>query len=329
MSDLGEISIQLNPAATIGNVLKIATKEVFEIEVSVLKQQPVNYTFQFGESDRKFVATDKGYTKVTHVYSAETDYNISINASVFGYTEQRFVHVIAKPCGPPAIYFPNIYKEHDPQIVTRGSKIDFLKVNLEKQSECSQGEPYYLWNISPAPTAAISEADKQKEAFVLQPRSLDNGNYSVTLNISYGKEKYWFETYIRVVSSPLVAFLSGGSFREVNSNLTKLTLDALKSFDPDQKESSGLNFEWSCKFDNNSFPPVPDEICNSTEFVKIPDTESAKDVIRLDTSKFREVVIYTFKVTVTKDSRETSVQQRVSLLPNIPQLEIRLVASFQ
>ena len=237
------------------------------------------------------------------------------------------MHVIAKLCGGPAIYFPNEYTEEDPQIVTRGTTIDFLKVNVEKKKECSKGEPVYSWDITPS--QAISEAEKKKESFVFEARSLDTGDYTITLNVSYNGEKYPFKTFIRVVSSPLVAYLSGGSFRQVDSNSTQLTLNASQSFDPDDKDTK-LNFKWQCKVENNSSPAVPDELCNSTEFVDIIDQES-NETIKLRTNKFRTNVKYTFQVNVTEkaSSRSSSVQQIVMLEPNIPQLEIRLVGSFQ
>ena len=324
VSDLGDISIRLDPPANADKVLHVSTGQLFEIEVSVSNEQEVNYTFTYGESASESVRTEKGYTKWSHKYDTPTDFNISIKAS--GYSQSKFVHVIANVCAP-AINFLNKYTEQDPQIVTRGTTINFLKVNVETKKECPQGEPVYSWDITPS--QAISEAEKKKESFVFEARSLDTGDYTITLNVSYNGEKYPFKTFIRVVSSPLVAYLSGGSFRQVDSNLTQLTLNASQSFDPDDKDIK-LNFKWQCKVENNSSPAVPDELCNSTEFVDIIDQES-NETIKLRTNKFRTNVKYTFQVNVTEkaSSRSSSAQQIVMLEPNIPQLEIRLVGSFQ
>lgn len=334
MGDIGHILTQLHPAPTVENVLKIATKQQFEIDISLSVKQAVNYTFHFGGDstpDGTDVVTDDGDTKVTHKYDKAGEYNITITACVFEYSEERIVHVTARPCGPPAIYFPNSYTEKDPQIITRGTKIDFLKIRVEKPTDCSQGldEPKYLWNISPSPVPAISNSVMEKASFELEPRSLDSGNYSVTLNISYNdtkitktEEKYWFSTHFRVVSSPLVASITGGSSREVDSrSITQLELDASKSFDPDN-ENSELNFDWMCKFENNSVLADPGELCYSTMFVKLPGGDNQK-IVTLNMSKFREDVTYVFKVTVGEGSRSDSAEQRVKLLPNIPSLEIR------
>ena len=332
IGDIGVISIQLHPAPTVENVLKIATKQQFEIGISVSIKQPVNYTFQFGDDslpDPTIVLTDDGDTKVTNKYDKEGEYNITIKAHVSEYTEERVVHVTARPCGPPAIYFPNSYTEKDPQIITRGTEIDFLNIHVEKPTDCSQElvDPKYLWNISPPPVPAIS--DMERPSFELEPRRLDSGNYSVTVNISYNdtkitqnEERYWFITHLTVVSSQLVASITGGSYREIDSSsITQLELDASKSFDPDNRdENSKLNFDWMCKFEQNSV--LADELCNSTVFVKLPDVGN-QGIVMLNVSRFQENVTYVFKVTVSEGSRSASAEQSVKLLPNIPSLVIR------
>lgn len=334
MGDIGVMLIQFNPAPTVENVLKIATKQQFEIGISVSVRQPVNYTFHFGEDSLPNTQNDITYdgdTKVTHKYNKEGEYNITITARVSEYSENRTVHVTARPCGPPAIYFPNSYTEKDPQIITRGTAINFLKIRVENPTDCSQelADPKYLWNISPSPVSAIPRPNMEKAYFELEPRRLESGNYSITLNISYNdtkitqtEEKYWFTTHLRVVSSQLVASIAGGSSLEVDSSSqTQLRLEASSSFDPDD-HSSKLTFGWMCKFENNSVQAVPDELCNSTVFVDLPNVGN-RDVVTLDVNKFRENVTYVFKVTVREGSRFKSAEQRVKLLPNIPSLHIR------
>ena len=330
MGDIG-VSLQLHPAPTVEDVLKIATEQQFEIGVSVSSHHAVNYTFDFGDDSSSEVFTDDGDTKVTHTYHKEGKYNINITARVFGYEEKRLVHVTALRCGPPAIYFPNKYTEEDPQIITRGTKIDFLKIRVEKPTDCSQElDPTYLWKISPSHIPGYPEPDNESASFELEPRRLNSGNYSVTLNISYQAEaKYWFNTHLRVISSQLVASITGGSSLEIDSSLkTPLNLDASTSFDPDNRDDkSKLKFEWMCKFENNSERTVPDELCNSIGFIKLrPDVDN-EGIVQLNVSRFREYVTYFFKVTVSEgsgsSSRSSSAEQRVKFLPNIPSLEIR------
>ena len=333
--DIGVMLKELHPAPTVEGVMKIATKQQFEIDMSFSVEQPVNYTFDFGDdsSDPTDVVTNNGDTKVTHTYNNEGEYNITITARVSEQEQKEFVLVTARPCGPPAIYFPNNYTEKDPQIVTRGTEIDFLKIRIEKPPDCSQElvDPKYLWTISPSPDPAIPKYDMQRAFLKLEPRRLESGNYSVTLNISYNdtrstqkEEKYFFITHLRVVSSQLVASITGGSSLEIDSSSTTLReFDASNSFDPDNRDdSSKLNFDWMCKSANNSVLAVRDELCNSTLFVKLPGVRN-QDKVAFNMTKFRENVMYVFKVTVSEGSRSASAEQHVKLLPNIPSLEIR------
>jgi len=323
------VTLQLHPAPTVGKVLKIATKQQFEIGVSVSSHHAVNYTFDFGDDSlSKQVFTDDGNTKVTHMYDKENEYNISITARADENEKKVFVHVKAQRCGPPAIYFPNSYTEKDPQIITRGTKIDFLKIRVEKPTDCSQElDPTYLWNISPSHIPGYPEPDMKSASFELEPRRLNSGNYSVTLNISYQAEaKYWFNTHLRVVSSQLVASITGGSYLEIDSSLkTPLKLNASNSFDPDNRDDkSKLNFDWMCKFENNSERTVSDEVCNSIEF---PPGVRNNDTVLLNITRFRENITYVFNVTVSEglgsSFRSSSAKQRVKFLPNIPSLKIR------
>ena len=318
-SEIGEISIQLRPAATIDGVLKIPTKQKFDITVSTASKQPVNYTFQFSEefTSDPVVTTDGSDAKETYIYDKETDYKVTITANVSGYSEKRFVHVIAKTCGSPALYFPSQYSEDDPQVITRASSVNFIV--QKNQPDCSRGELQYHWKIYPE-TPSFPVPASSDPSLMIQEGRLEAGNYSVILNISYNDstsqelDRYFFQTYIRVEKSDLVAVISGGSFREVDSNISdplKLKLDASASEDPDSSEQS-LNFKWECKFEDNS-------PCSSVSF----DPDQSSPVVRCLFKQFRENVTYIFKVTVSKDSRSVSATQNIKLLAHIPSLEIR------
>ena len=330
-SEMGEILIQLRPAATVSGVLKISTKQNFGITVSTAGDQPVNYTFQFSdEFTSDPIVTADGDTKITHSYDKETNYDITMSANITGYSEKRFVHVIAKPCGPPGLYFPDSYTENDPQVITKASRIR-LETNVQKQ-DCALGELQYVWSIYRKGNSdsyelmTLPSAETSGPSYEIEPGSFEAGNYSASLNVSYKDsntqevEKYFFKTYIRVEKSDLVTVISGGSSREVDPRSSEeLTLDASGSHDPDSSQTS-LGFKWECKFENNSVPSVPDELCASTTFVKLSETSS---ILTYPFSKFREHVTYSFKVMVTKDTRSAFTIQDVKLVPNIPSLEIR------
>lgn len=330
-SDIGQIDIQLRPAKTDSGVLKITTKQNFEITVSTVYKQPVIYTFQFSDdytSEPK--RTADGDTKITYSYERETDYNVTITLNITGYSEKHFVHVIAKTCGPAALYFPDSYTKTDPQVITKDVTFRLDTSSVRKKEDCSQWELRYQWNICQEnQLILLGDVLKDLPSLVIPPGLLKAANYSVSLNVTYNdsqtEEQYYFRTYLRVEKSRLFAVLSGGnSFREVdskNSTSLELTFSASGSYDPDDRDNQkALNFTWECKFDQNSVKAVDGEVCNSISFVALHDTS---DTLTYHFDKFRENVTYTFRVTVSKDTRSAHATQRVKLVPNIPSLEIR------
>ena len=331
-SEIGPIDIRLRPARTDSGVLKVSTKQNFEITVSTVKKQKVTYTFKFSDdftSEPKWAAD--GDTKITYSYEKATDYNVTINITLnaTGYSEEHFVRVIAITCGPAALFFPDSYTKTDPQVITREGTFRLDTNSVREKEGCSQWEPRYQWNIYQGnQRMQLLAVSKDLPSLVIQPRLLEAGNYSVSLNVTFNdsqaEEQYHFQTYLRVEKSRLFAVLSGNSFREVdskNSTSLELTLSASGSYDPDDRDNQKpLNFRWECKFDQNWKDAVADEVCNSTSFVALHDP---RDTLKYPFNKFRENVTYTFRVTVSKDTRSAQATQSVKLVPNIPSLKIR------
>lgn len=323
---IGDITIELRPEPTAEkHILKISTNQNFGITVSTSIKQPVSYTFKFSDDFMsKPIHTADGNTKITHKYTKETNFTVVITANITGYSEQRFVRVIAKPCGPPSLFFPAAYIESAPLVITKKIGLS-LKINIEKQS-CSQGELQYQWNMfnKDQGPETVSLRSVQSLKIVGALENLKIGNYSVSLNVTYRLSqeviKYFFQSYIRLEHSDLVAEISGGSFRQVNFNRSaNLALEASQSHDPDDPQAP-VTFSWECKFDNNSVDAVDRELCNSTSFIKLPDIGK---VVAYRLESFRKRVNYTFRVTVSKDKRSKSTSQVVELIPGIASLQIR------
>ena len=329
-SEIGEIDIQLRPAKTVSGVLKVVTKQNFEITVSTVNKQPVSYTFQFSdEHTSEPLWTADGETKITYSYDKETDYNVTITLNITGYSEKHFVHVIAKTCGPAALFFPDSYTKTDPQVITKEGTFRLDTNSIRKKEDCSQWELRYQWSIFQGNNPmALETVPKDLPSLEIPPGLLEAGNYSVSLNATYNdsqaEEKYSFQTYIRVENSRLVAVLSENSFREVDSKYSaslELTFDASGSYDPDDRDNrTSLKFRWECKFEQNSVEAVTGEVCNSTSFVALHDPNNT---LTYHFDKFRENVTYTFRVAVSKDTRSARASQSVKLVPNIPSLKIR------
>lgn len=323
-----QIVVEVTPERTVDGVLKISTGQDFTIHVFTIPEQPVNYTFSFNEgSTSDSIVTNEGDTTVFHNYKKENNYNIIVHGSIL-FCEDPFVPVIAKQCSPPTFVFPDRYTLSDPKVITKASPVDFLKVKVLDGylGPCpNQEPPQYRWNISLESSGSSYNPEgvsTDKSSLVIPKQRLDVGNYSITLNVSVENNSYFFQTYVRVVSSALVADIKGGSYLEVDSKSVpndKLTIDASRSKDPDSSQSE-LKFTWECKIESNLTEKRENEICSSINFVKLNETSSK---VAYPVNELRENVTYTFKVTVSSEGRSTFAIQAVRILPNIPSLTIR------
>ena len=333
----GSIRVVLRPVATVSDILKISTNQEFEIAVSTSEAQPVNYTFKFTDELPEVRRDNTNSTKVSYIYQSPTDYNITITAAILGYSESTFVHVIANICGPPGIFLPSGDKKKSPRIITKATPVDLRTLAVE-QPNCPKVTLVYQWNIyhdtgnTKIPLQSLlATSALQSKSFLVEPGRLNEGNYSITLNISYSDEKtrkeydYWYQTYIQVVSSRLVVFIKGGSYRQIDPLFAaKLTVDASSSYDPDSKDSS-LIFTWECQsYNSSNFQPPSspaEELCFSATFTQLNERTPS---IAYNFNRFRLNATYTFKVTVTEGDRTpVSTQQVIRISPSIPSLEIR------
>lgn len=321
-----QVEVEVSPERTVDGVLKISTGQDFTIHVFTTLKQRVNYTFSFKGSTPDTRVTNEGDTTVSHNYNSETNYNIALNGSPL-LCEDPFVPVIAKECSPPSFLFPDRYTRSDPKVITKASPVDFLKVKeLGRNSgQCpNQEPPQYRWNISLESSAGSYNPEGvsiDKYYLDIPAQRLHIGNYSITLNVSVENNSYFFQTYVRVVSSALIADIKGGSYLEVDSKSlpnSELTLDASESKDPDSSQSK-LNFTWECTLEGG-LTEKQNETCLSTKFVKLDETSSK---VKYPVNELRENVTYTFKVTVRSEGRSTFAIQEVKILPDIPSLTIR------
>lgn len=321
-----QVVVEVSPERSVDGVLKISTGQDFTIHVFTTPKQRVNYTFSFNENSKPDTrVTNEGDTTVSHNYNSETIYNITLNGSPL-LCKDPFVTVIAKRCSPPSFLFPDRYTRSDPKVITKASPVDFLKVKEpgRNSGQCPNQElPQYRWNISLESSAGSYNpgVSTDESSLDIPGRRLAIGNYSITLNVSVENYSYFFQTYVRVVSSALIADIKGGSYLEVASHSLpnhELTLDASGSKDPDSSQSK-LNFTWECTLEG-SLAEKENETCSSTKFVKLDETSSK---VKYPVNELRENVTYTFKVTVRSEGRSTFAIQEVKILRDIPSLKIR------
>eukprot|EP00057_Strongylocentrotus_purpuratus_P024893 XP_011679367.1 PREDICTED: receptor for egg jelly 6 isoform X1 [Strongylocentrotus purpuratus] len=132
--------------------------------------------------------------------------------------------------------------------------------------------------------------------------------------------------YMRIVSTPLIVVISGGTARTVNGK-QNITFNATESQDPDEElgdqDLSKWNFTWSCYREDNGVTPVPtvdptgESICEyskADEHTVPGETKSLFTIgaLRLDAT-------YTIKVTANHaDGRLGSYEQAITTVPGYP-----------
>ena len=138
------------------------------------------------------------------------------------------------PCHSPNVSLPNLspYTPSDFSIRRSSQFIVQSEVNLD--CELSH-RTVFLWNVYQHEDITLLSRNSSSE-FRITPRLLPVGVYLVQLTINMlGTPVFGVsEGYFQVVSSPLVAFIAGGS--KVARGLTRtLIFDASMSYDPDEE----------------------------------------------------------------------------------------------
>ena len=331
IDNIGDIEVQLDPEPTASGELVISTDQTFGIIVSTSFKQEVFFTFKFSQNFTLGpVRALNGGTRTTYKYEKETNFTVEITASVTGRSEKRFskFRVIARACGPPSLFFPDKYTLGEPQVTTKATASFQLEPRVTKNS-CNKGTLDFHWKMTSwKDNETFSYIESYKRVFPIDPKRLEPRDYNISLSAEYVEyvenknvtTKYSFKTYMRVKRSDLVAFIKGGSLRQIDRDSSeRLTLDAAESYDPD---SNNLTFEWQCKFETKSNKSLSSDRCNSSSFVSL--RASGNESLSFKISEFLENVTFIFKVTIkTEDGRSASVTQAVKIIPGIPSLEIR------
>lgn len=100
-----------------------------------------------------------------------------------------------------------------------------------------------------------------------------------------------------------------------------MNLDGSESKDPDNPSNkTGIIYSWSCRKKGEELPsefdpPNPTGGCWGTGIYTL---NSTQDKVKVYTGDFFQNAIYIFKLTCTKDSRSSSFEQSVTILPGQP-----------
>lgn len=216
---------------------------------SVTGGSDLHFLWDFGDSTQ-VSATDMN--SLSHAYFSAGKHRVTVNVfnSVSHLSTQLYVNVAELKCSrPQALILLNKSTIFRSRSHIFEAKVDF---------KCAAYKTKYQWQIfqeSNCTNTSLksevnfnSHVDPTSPLLLLPKHTLDVGQYCLIFSVSFQGTPLLVQqkTTTRVVNSPLVAVISGGSKR-LWSTHTDLTLDGSESHDPDTSpgEEDTLQYEWT------------------------------------------------------------------------------------
>ena len=283
----------------------------------------------------------------SYTYDKTQDYNVTLTAEnrvscVWIRNHESKASVVNGPCIYPKIKAEIGTNKEEPTQYKRSKKIDIKTTNVIECYNVSLTD--YEWRIYQLQDDKRIEHGRShiktdKSDLHIPARWLDYGKYELVFRIDMKVERGVFteeKFYIEVIRSELVAIIDGGTARTVG-NVAPLVLNAAKSNDPDSdsKDSSGYNFSWFCKRDDDINYTLPTTLTNLPPIPVPPPNASNVSLggcfdygpgqlnftsqnIELNTSLMTPNTTYIIRFVMTKDIRQKFVDQIVKVRPGDP-----------
>lgn len=209
----------------------------------------LHFVWNFGDSTQ-VLATD--LNSASHTYFSAGKHRVTVKGfnSVSHLSTELYIDVVKLKCSSPqALILLN-----QTTIFRSRSHIFEARVDFK----CAAYKTKYQWQIfqeSNCTNASLKSevnfnghVDPTSPLLLLPKHTLDVGQYCLVFTVSFQGTPLLVQqnTTTRVVNSPLVAVISGGSKR-LWSTLYDLTLDGSESHDPDTSpgEEDTLQYEWA------------------------------------------------------------------------------------
>lgn len=209
----------------------------------------LSFLWDFGDSTQ-VLETD--LSTVSHAYFIAGKHRVTVKVlnSVSHLSTQLYINVVELQCSSPQA---SILLNHSTVFRSR-SNIFEARVDFK----CSAYKTKYQWQIfqeSDCTNSSLkskvhfnSQVDPTSPLLLLPKHTLDVGQYCLVFTVSFQGTPLLVQQKktTRVVNSPLVAVIRGGSKR-IWSTLSDLTLDGSESHDPDTSpgEEDTLQYEWT------------------------------------------------------------------------------------
>ncbi|CAH3194827.1 unnamed protein product, partial [Porites evermanni] len=242
----------------------------------------------------------------------------------------RTVLVGRGPCEIPKISVPG-FESGETKTFTLSEKIT---IETDNEINCFNDTTEFRWKITKR--CGSDEEDPMPEELTtpLAKREFRAGYFNICAKIEFqfSINMTWAEGFynerkfsIKIIPTPLVASILGGSKRTVGSDVI-VQIDASKSVDPDEPGSKNFEFAWFCNFSGGKLPKSisPNEtknpLSNGSCFGYAPGqlTDFNETKIELNTSMAIPNSTYTIRFIMAKSGRQSFKDQDIILVPGDP-----------
>ena len=307
----------------------------------LLNAHGANYPEQYEENQCGSLTNCTGnnctqHFNVTYENARSYTVNFRANNSVSCIDLERTVLVGRGYCEIPKIRVPG-FESGKANTFTRSEKIT---IETDNEIKCFNDTTEFRWKITKR--CRTDEKDPMPTEFTTPLAKLDfpARNFSICAKIEFqfSINMTWAEGFynekkfsIKIIPTPLVASILGGSKRTVGSDVI-VQIDASKSVDPDEPDEPdepGSNFEfaWFCSFKGSKLPenisstetknPLSNGSCFGYAPGQLTDFNETK-IIKLNTSMAIPNSTYTIRFIMAKSGRQSFKDQNIELVPGDP-----------
>ena len=307
----------------------------------LLNAHGANYPEQYEENKCGSLTNCTGnnctqHFNVTYENARSYTVNFRANNSVSCIDLERTVLVGRGYCEIPKIRVPG-FESGKTNTFTRSEKIT---IETDNEIKCFNDTTEFRWKITKR--CGTDEKDPIPTEFTTRLAKLDYraGYFNICANIEFqfSINMTWAEGFynekkfsIKIIPTPLVASILGGSKRTVGSDVI-VQIDASKSVDPDEPDEPdepGSNFEfaWFCSFNGSKLPgnisstetknPLSNGSCFGYAPGQLTDFNETK-IIKLNTSMAIPNSTYTIRFIMAKSGRQSFKDQNIKLVPGDP-----------
>ncbi|XP_061778488.1 polycystin-1-like protein 1 [Nerophis ophidion] len=262
----------------------------------------VTFLWRFGDG-----TTRTGQSTEQHVFLRTGEFQLEVTVSnrVSSASLRGIIFVVEKPCQPPPVKNMGPHK-----LQVRRHESIHLGVTYEDEMDCDVSKGLrYTWTLLDSAGHILPVTDAHHQRLILPGHLLHYDTYTAIAKVQVVGSVVYSNYSVRVEvmpSSPVAAVHGGTNIFINNSNVTMVTLDGRKSYNPDFPMNQ-ISFKWMCE---------PVSSIKSSCFDHHVVTSSA--VLNFPVSFLKyNFDQYRFTLTVYSGEQSASSDTFVTLMPNV------------